>query len=148
MNKYFFIGITILLFSINIKSYSQAFTRGQQSHIQANQIITEQFFSITLLPVNNSSSELNIYNLHNPYTFIQAIQDAEGKMYQILYQTDFIGNLLYLGISNNLSDRFASPEKPLMKFTICLNKVNQSVFLSENIEMAIGCILSWLNFSD
>ena len=139
--------LTILFLLLVQVGLGQSFTKAQQYHIQANQIITEHFFSITLLPGNNSSSELNLFDLHNPYTFIQAIQDDERKMYQILYQTDFLGNLLYLGISNNLSDRFADPEKPLMKFNLCINGVNQSIFAAENIELAIGCILDWLNYS-
>jgi hypothetical protein len=136
----------VFLFLWTTKSVAQRFVRGQQSTIQASQILIDNYTTISLLSKKDETSTLNIFDNSNPYTFIQNLTDSDEKIYQILFQTDFLGKLHLLAISNNLNEIFNCADKPRLRFLSCIKDVHASDFPTENIEKALHCLIERLNY--
>lgn len=133
-----------MLFANEINA--QTFSKGHHASMQANQIVIDNYTSITLKNGNKSLSNINQFDSGNPYSYFQNIQDENDKIYQVLYQTDFWGNVLFLAYSNNLNEAFNGIAKPLYRFLSCIETVNASDFPTENIERAVNCIIERLNY--
>lgn len=144
--KIVYLIITIQFVALsNIKPHAQSFSKGQHAPVQPHQIITDNYISVALKDGNKSLVNFNLFDFSNPYTYIQSVQDENEKTYQILYQTDFGGNVTYLSYSNNLDEFFLCSEKPMFGFLSCIDAVNTFDFPTENIERAVNCIIERLN---
>ncbi len=145
--KIFYLALVMILMCVSEKKiYAQSFSKTHHSPVQTCNVILDNYTSLVLKAYNKSLSNINHFDPGNPYTFIQTIQDENDKTYQILYQTDFGGNVLFLAYSNNLEDIFNRTEKPLFRFLSCIGNVNASDFSTENIEKSVNCIVERLNY--
>lgn len=136
----------LCLFLWTTKSFSQRFERSQHSTIQASQILIDNYTTVSLPGKKDEMINLNSFDRSNPYTFLQNLTDSEEKTYQILFQTDFLGKLHLLAISNNLNEIFNCTEKPMHRFLSCIKDVHASDFPAENIEKALNCVIERLNY--
>lgn len=128
------------------KSIAQRFMKSQQSVVQATQILIDNYTTVPLCTEKQEAAYLNVFDQSNPYTYIQNLTDADEKIYQILFQTDFWGKLYLLAISNNLAEIFNLSGKPMFRFMSCIKEVNASDFPTEDIDKAVNCILERLNY--
>jgi hypothetical protein len=135
----FFMGIIFPL-------CAQNYFRGEQTVVQPLQLMIDNYTPITLGKEIANEPNGNRFDKSNPYTYIQLIRDSYGKDYQVLFQSNFSGKILFLAYSNNLSAIFNNKEKPLNVFVNCIRNVNDHVSPVQNIEAAIKCIIDRLNY--
>lgn len=144
--KYLFYATVILTTSFNKSATAQYYYKAQQYNITPSQILIENYTSVGLSSDDTKALHFNEFDITNPYTFIQAITDNAGQMYHIIYQTDFVGKLFFLGYSNNLSSIFNNPEKPVMRLLYFLKNIKENLNTSESSTIAINCMIERLNY--
>ena len=125
---------------------AQAYFRGEQTTIQPMQVILENYTAITLSKEVADDINKNRFDKYNIYTYIQSIYDSEGKNYHILFQTSFLGKILFLSYSNNLSPLFSGRDKPLNVFMNCISHVNDHLSSFQVSDAAVNCIIERLNY--
>ncbi len=87
----------------------------------------------------------NYFNTKNPYTYLLLIGDEQGRNHQLIYQTNFTGNLEYIGLSNSIYNQFKCAEMPTWKFNACINQTDKTTLNSIFIDEIIDCILMRIN---
>lgn len=137
---------SIFIFMNLTDTSGQAFTKSRQSVILPSQILPENYSMIQLPEEKGGDPSLNRYDNGNPYTYLQLITDRSGKIFHILFQTDFLGKITLLAYSNSLYGVFNNREKPIFRFHSCIKNINRYVFSVQNAEAAINCILERLNY--
>ena len=125
---------------------AQTFNKANQMSIFPSQVLIENYTIVPLSQDNPGPPPENLFDIKNPYTFLQVISDKNGREYHILYQTDFFGKILFLAYSNNLSPVFNNKEKPFFGWQLCIRKLNQSIFSLQNSDVAVNCMLERLNY--
>ena len=125
---------------------AQTFNKGYLSIIPTAQIIPENYFVIKLQPEMIADSKANLFDVNNTDTRLQVLVDNTGKKYHILLQTNFMGRVTFLSISNNLSLIYNKKEKPMFVFENCMQDLNTSISQSQNIETALNCIIGRLEY--
>ncbi len=143
MKKIFIISIS-LYFSLFVKS--QTFNKASLSIISTAQIITENYFVIKLQSEMVSDPKANQFDINNADTRLQILIDNTGKKYHILLQTNFMGKVTFLSISNNLSTLFNKKERPMFVFENCIQDLNTSISQNQNIETALSCVIGRLEY--
>jgi len=144
--KYLFYVAILLTTSLSKSATAQYFNKAQQYSISPTHLLIENYTSVGLSSDDTKALHFNEFDITNPYTFIQAITDNAGQVYHIIYQTDFVGKLFFLGYSNNLSSIFNNPEKPKMRLLNCLKNTKDDLNTSESATIAIDCLLERLNY--
>ena len=104
----------IFLFCVfgSLQLFAQQYSTTELSIIKPSQVILENYTRVNLSNETIDDPMVNIFDLHNPYTYLQMITDAAGNGYHIILQTNFFGKILFLCYSNNLSAVFNKKEKP------------------------------------
>ena len=134
------------LIAISILSQSQTFNKGSFSIISTSQIIPENYFVINLQPEMIADPKANRFDINNADSHLQVLTDNNGKKYHILLQTNFMGKITFLSISNNLIPIFNKKEKPMFMFTNCFQDLNISISQNQNIETALNCVIARLEY--
>jgi len=140
--------LTVLLnlVSANEKSYGQQFSKSELSVIKPSQVIQENYVVINLSKDIIDNVMANRFDVNNPYTYLQVVNDASTNKYHILFQTDFNGKILFLSYSSNLSMVFNKQDKPMFLFTRCLRDINNHISSVQVMDGAVKCILDRLNY--
>jgi hypothetical protein len=86
------------------------------------------------------------FDKQNPYTTLISIRDEHQNVYQLLVQTDFLGNLVYAGISPNLWATFYNEDKPLSGFLNCIRGVKDMFVIKESVTLLSECVIDRLNY--
>lgn len=128
-----------LFFLVGRAACCQRFQLQELKTISANQILTGSYTKIELCAVFQN----NLFDSKNPYTYLEILNDENGVVYHILYQTDFSGLINHISISNNLTEKFNC--RPKIYFCSCIKKINQQHFDSVKTTAIIDCIMSQLN---
>lgn len=123
------------------ESKSQGYFRKNWLMISNDQLIINNYtpLKITELDLNN------YFNTKNPYTYLLLIGDENGRNHQLIYQTNFTGNLEYIGLSNSIYKQFKCAEMPIWKFNTCINQTDKTMLNSIFIDEIIDCILMRIN---
>ena len=143
MKKIIFILMTI---HFPFLSNAQTFNKGYLSIVPTVQIIPENYFTIKMQPEMIGDSKANLFDINNADTHLQILIDNTGKKYHILLQTNFMGKVTYLSISNNLVPIFNKKEKPMFMFESCVQDLNTSISQNQNIETALSCVIGRLEY--
>lgn len=138
--------LTVMFLAANKGIYAQQFTMGEQVVIKPSQVIIENYVSVKLSKEMIDDAMANKFDLTNPYTYLQVVNDPSGKRCHILFQTSFSGKILFLCYSNNVSGLFNKKNKPMNLFILCINRVNDHISPVQVTEAAIGCIIDRLNY--
>jgi len=144
-NKIYLI-IVVAFFFGNAQLKAQQFILGFQSTAQPAQILIDQYTMVALSIEKPPAEHMNHFDFQNPYTYIQMLSDKNNISYQILYQTDFFGKVLFLAYSNNLTAIINKQDKPMLGFLTCIKNINRSFFPTDNIDIAINCLINRLNY--
>lgn len=144
MKKIFLSLLLLILYSNNVRS--QQFSNSELSVIKTSQVIIENYTSITLSKEIIDETMANHFDIGNPYTYLQVINDESGNRYHILFQTNFNGKILFLSYSNNLSALLNKKDKPMFLFTRCLKEINNAISSVQVTNTAIKCIVDRLNY--
>lgn len=135
----------LLIMAMNFNAKSQIYSIGENSTVSPKLIAEDNFSIIKLSRAEIDGEKTNRFNIQNPYTYIQSINDDRKRVYQVLYQTNFTGRVLYLAVSKNLSDLINNKERGVLAFHSCVNGINEEFTSLKNQEVAINCILQQLN---
>lgn len=123
-------------------SFAQTYTKSENISVVPSKIKGSNY---TPLFFDNESKGKAIFDLSNPYTYLQIIDDINYNAYHILYQTDFVGNITFLALSNNLMERFNYKKDGFIGYNWCIRKIKKDNFSIETINTIIDCILTRLN---
>ena len=134
-----------IIFNISLFSKAKTFNKGYLSIINTAQIIPENYFTIILQPEMVADPKVNLFDVNND-TRLQVLADNTGKKYHILLQTNFMGRVTFLSISNNLAVIFNKKEKPMFVFENCILDLNTSISQSQNIETALNCVIKRVEY--
>lgn len=126
--------------------HAQEFHRGQHMLIPTVQVLPGQYVAIQLPESDTNLPFLNVFDPSNPYTYLQIIYDSRQTPYHIVYQTSFLGKMLFLAYSNNLSPVFNKREKPMYFFQKCIRAMQQYMSPFQVTDAAIKCIIDRLNY--
>lgn len=140
---------SLLLFiflNTSFSVYSQVFNKGHLSIIPTAQIIPENYFVIKLPAEMIGDPKANFFDINNTDTQLQILTDSKGKKYHILLQSNFIGRVTFLSISNNLAIIFNKKEKPMFEFMNCIQDLNTSISPTQNIEAALNCVIKRIEY--
>ncbi|MEO6668939.1 MAG: hypothetical protein ABIN36_05655 [Ferruginibacter sp.] len=146
MKKWSKIIVAVIFMAISSPLHAQNYFRGEQTVIQPLQVMIDNYTAINLVKDVANDPNANRFDKYNPYTFLQLIYDSYRKDYQVLFQTNFSGKILFLAYSNNLSAIFNNREKPFNVFANCIRDVNDHLSPVQNMEAAIKCIIDRLNY--
>lgn len=135
-----------MLLQSSMLSQSQTFNKGSFSIISTSQIIPENYLIISLQPEMIADAKANLFDINNADTHLQVLIDNNGKKYHILLQTNFMGKVTFLSISNNLSVIFNEKDKPMFMFTNSIQDLNTSISQSQNIDVALNCVIGRLEY--
>ena len=138
--------MNMLLFLAVDHVFGQEFQRGESLLVQPLHIMPDQFTMIRLPETVISGPDANRYDNGNPYTYMELLFDSRQKTYQVIYQTDFFGKMLFLGISNNLSSLFMRKDKPMFLFQSCIRDMNRMMSPVQVAEKAMQCLIDRLNY--
>ena len=127
-------------------SFAQQFNAAEISTIKPLQVIIENYTRVDLSNDVIDDAMANTFNINNPYTYLQMVNDAAGKSYHILLQTNFMGKILFLAYSNNLSAVFNKKDRPRFLFIHCLKEINNHLSSIQITDDAIKCIIERLNY--
>ena len=109
-------------------------------------ISNDQLVINNYVPIKIDDVALNNYfNTKNPYTYLLLIGDEQGRNHQLIYQTNFIGALEFIGLSSSLFNRFKCKENPYWKFNACINQTDKTALNPIIIDAVIDCILMRIN---
>ena len=144
MKKIFLIPLFCMI--VPGKLFAQQYNSTELSIIKPSQVITENYTRVNLSNEVMDDAMANRFDVNNPYTYLQMVNDAGANNYHIILQTNFIGKILFLCYSNNLSAVFNKKDKPLFFFQHCLKEINNHLSSVEVINAAIKCIVDRLNY--
>lgn len=133
---------TIFFTSLFFNALAQGLIKGSTSLISPDLITTSNY---SVIHMENNNKEM-IFEKQNPYTYILMINDSQQQRYQLLYQTDFWGDLSYVGLSNDLFVFFACNNDNWLSFWNCNKKAMSSVLKSVSTEQQLNCIVERLNY--
>jgi len=120
---------------------SQGYFRKNFLMISNDQLVINNY-----VPLKIDGVALNNYfNTKNPYTYLLLIGDELGQNHQLIYQTNFTGALEFIGLSNNLYNRFKCKENPFWKFNACINQIDRINLNTIYIDAVLDCVLMRIN---
>ena len=125
---------------------AQQFSAGELSTIKPSQVIIENYTTVNLSKEIIDDNMANRFDINNPYTFLQIVNDAVANRFHILFQTSFTGKILFLSYSNNLSGLFNKKNKPVFLFTRCLKDINNHLSSVQMTDNAVKCMVERLNY--
>ncbi len=126
---------------------AQQYRRGEHTRVPAWQVMPEFYVSVPL-PISGEVKPIpGRFDAGNALTYLEIVYDLQQRPHQVLYQTDFTGRLLYIGISQGLSVAFHRSEKPMIFFTKCLRDLRESPASWKLADQAMQCVIDRLNFS-
>ena len=138
MKKYL---LSWLILFLNMPCESQTYFKKNLLSISNDQLVLNNYSTIKIVEL-----ELNNYfNTKNPYTYLLLIGDELGKSHQLIYQTNFLGKLEYIGLSNSIYNQFKCAKMPTWKFNNCINQTDITMLNSIFIDEIIDCILMRIN---
>jgi len=120
---------------------SQGYFRKNFLMISNDQLVINNYSTIKIAGVTLN----NYLNTNNPYTYLLLIGDEQGRNHQLIYQTNFTGALEFIGLSNNLYNRFKCKENPFWKFNACINQIDRINLNPIFIDAVVDCILMRIN---
>lgn len=126
--------------------FSQQYVAGEMVLIKPYQVIIDNYTGVKLLKETQEKAITPAFDMNNPYTLLQQVSDEKGNNYHILLQTDFLGKLVYLAISNNLSAIFNRKDRPVFFFQKCMKEMSHYVLSAEITAAAVKCIIDRLNY--
>lgn len=128
------------------QGFAQEFTRVSSATVPPQQVMPDQFTVVRLPVTLTDDPKSNRFDNGNPYTYLEFIQDRRGRTHQLLYQTGFTGNMLFLAYSNSLSPVFGRKDKPMFMFQSCIRGIRDVFSSSGVIEKLIQCVVDRLNY--
>lgn len=135
------IAIICSFWILCIECKSQGYFRKNFLMISNDQLVINNY-----VPLKIDGVALNNYfNNKNPYTYLLLIGDEIGQNHQLIYQTNFTGALEFIGLSNNLYNRFKCLENPFWKFNACINQIDKTNLNPIFIDAVVDCILMRIN---
>ena len=135
------IAIICSFWILCFESKSQSYFKKNWLMISNDQLVINNYSTLKI-----AGLELNNYfNTKNPYTYLLLIGDEQGRNHQLIYQTNFIGALDFIGLSSSLYNRFKCIENPIWKFNACINQTDKTALNSIIIDAVIDCILMRIN---
>lgn len=123
----------------------QSFYKAEKNTVNPSQLIAENYSIVELKWSGEKYFSSGLIDKNNMYTFIQYLRNANGVIFQILYQTDFLGNPNVIALSNNMNELFKCSGKPTLAFDYCAGKINENDFPEKITEDIINCILTRIN---
>ena len=91
-------------------------------------------------------TKANQFDIKNTDTHLQVLIDNNGKKFHILLQTNFMGKVTFLSVSNNLAVIFNKKERPMFVFKNCIQDLNTYISPGQNIETALNCVIGRLEY--
>ena len=88
----------------------------------------------------------NNWDVKNIYTRVVAIRDEQGRLFHILYQEDFSGNLSFFSYSKNLVPIFERADKPMQQFDQCIKQQMGVLKMLREAETVIECFMQRLAY--
>ena len=129
-----------LFFSFIVNSLkSQKIIKLEEIHSNTSHIIIQDFIKIQHKFFDKE------FDSKNPYTFIIVLADRNKNVFQLLYQTNFEGRIVYFGFSKNLMNWIACENYPNFRLDNCLNVVKPYYLSEENNENILNCFLKQIN---
>ena len=138
--------LVVLVSGMSNNIYAQQFSTGELATIKPSQVIIENYSPVKLSKEIIDDVMANRFDINNPYTYLQIVNDAAFNRYHILFQTGFTGKILFLSYSNNLSALFNKKNKPIFLFTHCLKEINDHISSIQVVDAVVTCILDRLNY--
>ena len=136
----------MMLLPVSIPIHAQQFSNGELSIIKPSLVIVENYIRVNLSKDIIEDTMANLFDPNNPYTYLQVVNDAVFNRYHILFQTNFLGKILFLSYSNNLSELFNKKDKPMFLFARCLKEINNHISSVQIINAVVNCIADRLNY--
>jgi len=136
-----FYHLVFFVFSQQL-SFAQTYTKSENISVAPSKIKSGNY---TPLFFDKESKGKAIFELNNPYTYLQIIDDINYNAYHILFQTDFVGNITFIALSNNLMERFNYKKDGFIEYNWCIKKIKKENFSIEKTNAIIDCILTRLN---
>lgn len=143
MKKYYLLALSLCC---RFVLFSQQYVAGEMMLIKPYQVIIENYTGVKLVKETSEKSNTPAFDMNNPYTLLQQLTDEKGNNFHILLQTDFLGKLVYLAISNNLSALFNRKDRPMIFFQNCMKEMNHYVLSVQVTAAAVNCIVDRLNY--
>jgi hypothetical protein len=138
--------VMIILLPVSMHVYAQQFSNGELSVIKPSQVIIQHYVQVTLSKEIIEDAMANRFDANNPYTYMQVLNDESLNRYHILFQTNFLGKILFLSYSSNLSELFNKKDKPMNLFVKCLREINNHISPVQTMAAAVNCIADRLNY--
>lgn len=147
MKKTIFFSLILLnFFSFNV--WSQSFIRSGSQRIDPVTILTDQYLVIPLPGQPPAGLKMNFLDSRNPYTYLDFLTDANNRVYHILTQTAFTGELICLAADKRLEKLLAGKNRPRLAFQSCLGRILEERSSLSIREAAIHCVLQQLGHPD
>ena len=136
----------LLAVSVYSAVFPQSYSIAELTTIKPSQVIIENYIRLDLSKEIIDDAKANQFDVNNPYTYLQMLNDSKGNSYHIIFQTNFSGKILFLCYSNNLSAVFNRADKPKFLLTHCLKEINNHVSAVQVMAAAIKCMVERLNY--
>jgi len=124
-------GIGVLLF---LNTNAQQWETGLLMRTDPFSIITSHYLKVG----NCDNSLYQEFDVKNPYTYLQLMNDEKGKTYHLLYQTDFSENLTFAAVSNNINQSCFQIRKAAT--CGCIKKMQEETFSSLQTSGMLQCV--------
>ncbi len=135
-----------LIFCSCTRIDAQPYYLGEQLTLRPSQVIIENYTMIPLSKEIIDDPAANQFDRANPYTWLQLVNDNGRNNYHILFQSSFMGKILFLAYSNNLAALFNKMEKPMFLFMRCIKKINEHLSSVQTANAAVNCIIERMNY--
>ncbi|CAN5789685.1 hypothetical protein BH11BAC4_BH11BAC4_20600 [soil metagenome] len=144
MKKIIFTLLSLILTGNRL--FAQEYVSTELSIVKPSQVIIENYITVNLSTAIIDDPKANKFDVSNPYTYLQLLNDKKGNTYHIILQSNFSGKILFLCYSNNLTTVFNKADKPAFLFTHCLKEINNHISSVQVMNNAIKCIVERLNY--
>ncbi len=125
--------LLIITIVISIKTNAQKLELTSLKRIDPFTIIASNYVSMPDCKISNKK----LFDINNPYTYLQIMVDENGAMYQMLYQTDITDVIEYLSISNNANHQCFRIKRN--EYCSCVNKSYEESFSSLQTSATLDC---------
>jgi hypothetical protein len=136
----------LLIFCSCARINAQSYYLGEQLTLRPSQVIIENYTMVSLSKEIIDDPAANQFDRVNPYTYLQMVNDNGRNNYHILFQSSFMGKILFLAYSNNLAALFNKTEKPMFLFMRCIKRINEHLSPVQTAAAAVNCIIERLNY--
>lgn len=133
--KYFFIVLMLL----SQTSFAQFLIIHEIKTVASDEIIINNYSSISM------GSNQNKFQIENPSTYSILLEDANENAFHIIYQCDFEGKIIYLGVDPALFKQFTCDDAPFYKLNHCIKEAQNQAFTHSSTQSIINCVIERIN---